>query len=234
MRVCRRRLPKLPTSRPSIADRLVLRLCKHRYIDGLWIGTLSGAEAEPILRRVEEALALIKRYDPLQYVRVIRNLDRVWVNLSPDAPACFERSLQACVIDERFVLAATSTPEIIAKTIVHEATHARLERWGINYDEKERTRIEAVCLRRELAFAAKLPQGKPLQDEVTRAMEWCASNPDYFSNVSFHQRDTQGRVEALHYLGTPDWLIRAILKLMGIISTMRQFVRRITRSARQA
>ena len=180
-----RPLPKLPTSRPSITDRLVLRLCKARSIDGLWVGTVRGADAELILRRVEEALRLIKLYDPLQYARVIHSLDRVLVEVLPDASACFQRSLQACVLDERFVLAATSTPELLATTIVHEATHARLDRWGINYDEKERARIEAVCLRRELAFTAKLPQGKPLQDEITRTIEWCASNPDVFSNVNF-------------------------------------------------
>jgi hypothetical protein len=213
---------------------MVLRLCRSRSIDGLWLGTLRGSEAEPILGRVEEALSLIKRYDPLQYARVIHNLNRVWVTVLPDASACFQRALQACVLDERYVLAVDSTPELIAKTIVHEATHARLDRRGIKYDEKERTRIEAVCLRRELAFTAKLPQGRPLQDEVARTMEWCASNVDYFSNANFQQRDTQGRVEALHYLGAPVWLIRAIMKFIGIVSTTRQLVRRIVRPTRQA
>jgi hypothetical protein len=199
-------LPKKPPPRPSVVDRVMLLLCASRNIDGLWIGTLRGAEAAPILRRVEEALALIKRYDPLQYARVVRDLERVWVNLRPDARACFERSLQACVLDERYVAAAETTPETIAKTIVHEATHARIERYGIGYKEGERIRIEAVCLRRELAFAARLPEGASLQDEVARTMEWCAENPDYFSNASFQQRDTEGRIEALHYLGTPEWV----------------------------
>lgn len=230
----RKRLPKTPTSRVSIADRLVLRMCKSRSIDRLWVGVLSGAEADPALRRIEEALSLIKRYDPLQYARVIHNLERVWVNLVMSGRACFQRTLWACVLDERYVFAAATTPEMIAKSIIHEATHARIERWGINYDEKERTRIEAVCLRREQAFTAKLPQGEPLQDEVARTMEWCARNPNYFSNVSFHQRDIRGRAEALRYLGTPDWLIQAVMKSRGAISKMRQFVSRIAWPMRQA
>jgi hypothetical protein len=186
------------------------------------------------LRRVEEALSVIKRYDPLQYGRVIHNLDRVWVDLVMISTACFHPSLNACVLDERYVLAATTTSEVLAKTIVHEATHARLDHWGIKYDEKDRARIEAVCMRRELAFAAKLPQGIPLQDEVERKIEWFASHPEYFSNESFHQNDTEGRIETLRYLGVPERLIRGVMKINACISVVRQIVHRGGRPARQA
>jgi hypothetical protein len=48
------------------------------------------------------------------------------------------------------VLAETSSAELIVAAIVHEATHARLSRRGIGDDEN--ACVEAVCLRRELAF----------------------------------------------------------------------------------
>lgn len=127
------------------------------------------------------------------------------------------------------MLAATTTPELLAKTIIHEATHARLDHCGINYDEKKRVRIEAVCMRRELAFTVKLPQGAPLQEEVAQTMEWCAANPEYFSNASFHQRDNKGRIEALRYLGVPEWLIQGGVKVTAAISAMRLFVHRLAR-----
>jgi hypothetical protein len=186
------------------------------------------------LLRVMEALSLIERYDPLQYARVTHDLKRVWVNLLADARACFRRSLEACVLDERYVLAKTTTPEMIAKTIVHEATHARLERWGIEYEEKLRPRIEAICIRRELAFIAKLPNGQPLQEEAARKLEWCVRNPDHFSPVSFRQRRDRGAVEALRYLGIPSWLIGTIVKALIAISFVRRLVRRIARPAQQA
>jgi hypothetical protein len=187
-----------PQSRARLADKLALYSSKSRSIDGLWVGAMTKSESDPSLRRAEEALDVIKRHDPLNYMRVIRNLDRVWVTVEPASRACFRRSLNACVLDERYVLATTTTPEMLAKTIIHEATHARLDHCGINYDdEKQRIRIEAVCMRREVAFAAKLPQGTPLQEEVERTMEWCTANPEYFSNASFHQRDNEGRIEAL-------------------------------------
>jgi len=212
----------------------MLLMCVSRKFDGLWVGTIKDEKAGPILRRVEEALSLIKRYDPLQFARVLHSLDRIWVNILPDAPACFQRSLQACVFDERFVLAATTTPETIAKTIVHEATHARLEHWGIRYDEKDRTRIEAICLRRELAFVANLPASEPLREELDRTLQWCADNPNYFSNLDFYNRDVEGRVAALRYLGTPDWLIRLVSKANAAISTVRRRALRLLRPAKEA
>jgi len=137
------------------------------------------------------------------------------VQLIPNAAAHYERSLNACVIDERYVLEETMTLEKIASTIVHEATHARLEGWGIQYDdEKRRARIEAICLRRELNFLAKLPDSEPLQEEVARTLEWLVSNQDYLSDASFRDRKDQGEVETLRYLNAPNWLMRFAMWLI--------------------
>jgi hypothetical protein len=181
----------------------------------------------PGLRRVEDALQLIKRHDSLHYSRVIHNLKRILVHILPDARACYDRSLKACVLDRRFILLETTTLERIASAIVHEATHAKLEGWGITYDnEKERSRIEAVCLRRELNFIARLPHSEPLREEIARTLEWCVSDHDYFSDARFQQRRDQGQVEALRYLGTPDWLIGFVLKGGAVISKARRLVHR--------
>src|SRR5262245_38978322 len=99
-----------------------------RAFDGLWVGTRE-AEPHPALCRVEEALRLIRSHDALHYSRVLRNLERVWVHLHPSALAHYHSSLKACVFDERFVLAETTTIQKIASTIIHEATHARLDGW---------------------------------------------------------------------------------------------------------
>jgi hypothetical protein len=187
-------------------------------VDGLWVGSV---ESKP-LRRVEDALQLIKRHDALHYSRAIHNLERIWVNLVQGAPACYDPSLNACILDERFVLLETTTLERIACAIVHEATHARLEKWSIVYDnEKVRPRIEAICLRRELNFIARLPDSEPLREEIVRTVEWCAGEGDYFSNASFQQRTLEGQAETLRYLGIPDWLIRLVLKVGAVISWVR-------------
>ena len=167
-------------------------------------------EDEPYqsLRLVEDALQLIKRYDPLNYLLVTRNLDRIWVRLIPSAEAHYERTLNACVLDKRYLHKEGMTLERIASTIVHEATHARLEKWGIIYEEESRYRIEAICLRRELSFLAKLPDSDSLQEEITHTLEWCATDRDYLSNTGFRDRDEEGQVELLRYLKAPDWIVR--------------------------
>ena len=212
--------------KPSAADRLAIWLSTSRNVDGLWVGTMES-QPQAGLRRVGDALELIKRYNSLHYSRVIHNLDRVRVNILPDAGACYQRSLNACVFDERFVRAETTTLEQIATSIIHEATHARLERWGVSYEEKLRPRIETICLRRELAFGASLPDSAQLQEDLARTVEWCAANPDYFSGARFRERDTQGRITALRYLGTPDWIVRALQKSLPVIFAVRRLVRRL-------
>ncbi len=72
------------TEKPSALDRLAIWLSTSRNIDGLWVGTF---ESKPQLglRRVGDALELIKRHNSLHYSRVIHNLDRVWVHVLPRA-----------------------------------------------------------------------------------------------------------------------------------------------------
>lgn len=193
--------------KPPLADRLALWMSRSRVIDGLWVGTMES-EAQVGLRRVRDALLLIKRHDGLNYSRVIRNLNRIWVNLIPSSLAHYDRSLNACVLDERFVRNDATTTENIASTIIHEATHARLEKWGITYDEARRPRIEAICNRRELNFATRLPDGKLLREEIVGRLEWSAGDHDLYSDKSFRQRRQEGEIETLRYLNVPNWLVR--------------------------
>ncbi|TWA99506.1 hypothetical protein [Bradyrhizobium stylosanthis] len=199
--------------RPSRIDRLGLWLSRSSTIDGLWIGT-TESKPYPALRRVEEALQLIRRHDALNYSRIVHNLDRIWVHLLPDARAHYDLSLNACALDERYVLDERMTLERIASTIVHEATHARLEGWGIIYEEKSRYRIEAVCLRRELNFLKKLPDTGLMQEEIARTLEWCESDQAYFSDASFWSREVQGQIDTLRYLKAPDWFVQFAMWLI--------------------
>jgi hypothetical protein len=214
--------------KPPLVDRLRLWLSTSRMVDGLWIDVWED-DPQTCMWRIEEALRLIKHHDSLHYSRVINNLERVWVHLLPDAFAHYDRSLNACVIDERFLLLESATPERIASIIVHEATHARLERWGVVYDEKKRPRIEAICLRRELNFLARLPNSEPLQEEIKSTLEWCAGDHDYYSDENFQHREEQGQFELLRYLGAPNWLISF---LMRIVRRRRERWLRVTTSGK--
>jgi hypothetical protein len=215
--------------RPNLADRLALRFSTGRYVDGLWIGTWED-DPEPILRRIEEALSIIKRYDRVRYDRLLRDLQRIWVLVLPTGLANFTYNIYACEIDTRYFLAETTTPELIAAVIVHEATHARLWRRGIGYEEARRPRIEEICLRREIAFAAKLPNGEDVRDRAERTLTLCASG-EYWTNAAFYERNIEGSFEALRYLGTPNWMLRLLRASLSARDRLRRSLARLKRAA---
>lgn len=87
---------------PSLTTRLLLRTSTSTRVDGLWIGSFEG-DAEPRLRRVKEALDLIKTYDPVRYAHLIRDLERVWVTVIVGGIAHFDPSIWTCVLDPRLI-----------------------------------------------------------------------------------------------------------------------------------
>ncbi len=191
--------------RRSLMDRILLWMSSGKDIDGLWVG--AEMEAERVLPRVEAALGLIKTYDRQSYDRIFADLDRIWVRLLATCVAQFSPAWRACFLDERFVLADTTETAHIAAAIVHEATHARLWRHGFGYDEEVRERVEAVCVRREMAFASKLPEGAPIRALASEAL---ALSPSYWTNVAAQERHHEGSLQALRYLGD-NWVARALL-----------------------
>ena len=199
--------PKRRTKAP-LSDRVMLWLSCGKRIDGLWVGTYFQTNAAAVMRRIEEALRLIKVHDPRRYDRLRKDLTRIWVRLVPGAVARYVPPIETCELDERFVLAETSSPDLIAAAIVHEATHARLWRRGIGYDEMLRARVEAACFRRELAFAARLPNGERVREEARDAL---GMSPATWTDDAERDRDVDGSAEVLHHLGAPNWLVRALL-----------------------
>jgi hypothetical protein len=116
-------------------------LSVSKRVDGLLVGTWeSGAKAQAVFRRVEGALHLIKTHDRLRYERLLRDLERLRVWVLPGGSGSYNKALRSCELDTRYVLAETSSLEMIASTIVHEATHARLMHCGIGYETELRAR----------------------------------------------------------------------------------------------
>src|ERR1044072_1683748 len=188
-----RRNARPEPTRLRCGDMWRLRGCASRGIDGLWIGGFSrySDDAEPGLRRVEQALDLIKSYDPVRYRRLLQDVKRVWVGMTFSGYAEYEHSLLACKLDERVVLDDTISNEQIAAAIVHEGTHGRLAHCGIGYEEPIRHRVEAVCLRQEIAFAKRLPEGGASQEAALYCLSFC-SDAGHWTNAAM----TEGRVAA--------------------------------------
>jgi hypothetical protein len=200
----------LKTKRPSLWTRHFLWLSVSRRIDGLWVGCYDKENAEATLRRVEDALNLIKTYDPERYRRLLLDVERIWVAVTVGGIAHFLPTIWACVLDPRLVLSETKTSEDIASVIVHEATHARLWRRGFRYSEDARSRVEAVCFRRERAFATKLPNGEQIRDGADRSLTAYAGQ-EHWTDEARRQRHEEGVIKAFDYLGVPKWLMLPLL-----------------------
>jgi hypothetical protein len=133
------------------------------------------------------------------------------------------------MLDERHL--ANCPVARLASIIVHEATHARLGRCGIGYPEKLRFRIEMVCWRRELAFVSKLPNSAELEEQIVHTLHWYGSKPEWFANESFHKRNLAGTLEALRYLGAPEWVTKLIVKMRPVISWLGSFLDALGRTS---
>jgi hypothetical protein len=186
-----------------------------RNIDGVRVGSFTDPP-EPTLRRVAEALLLMKQQSPLHYSRILRHLDRIWVDVLADANASYWRKLNACKLDERFVLREDTTIEQIASAIVHEATHARLDRWGVAYDEAKRHRIETICMRRELDFVSELPASDALQDQLRLMLDYYRNNAEFFTDGNMRARYEDGALETLRHLGVPNWLVALFARVVKL------------------
>jgi hypothetical protein len=193
-----------PYMRRPFTDRVLFWMSSGKKIDGLWIGT--ETQTERVLPRLEEALGLIKTYDRQRYNRILADLDRIWVRLLTTSVAQFSPPWRACFLDERFVLTDTTDTAHIAMAIVHEATHARLWRYGFGYEEEVRPRVEVVCVRREMAFANKLPDSERVRAWATDALPLLTS---VYTDAAFNKRHYEGSLQALRDLGF-NWLARAL------------------------
>ena len=182
-------------------DWLELKVSNKLTFDGLLI--VHDKEADQIV----EALRLIRRFDPVRYNRLRRDVSRIWVRVIPVGMANFERSTWTCNVDPRAM--KNQLAEAIAGWIVHEAAHARLFRAGIGYREDLRDRVERICIGRELAFAAKLPDGRQPRERAEAALNAC---PD-FSNAAMSERGYTGVHDALLHLGAPAWIATSVISL---------------------
>ena len=204
--------------RLSFGDRFELKFSTDRHFDGLWVGTIES-DADSILERLEQALAMIRRHDPRRYQRLRRDVSRIWIRLLPGDRASFNLAAEACQLDSRYVRDTTVAAEELATSIVHEATHARIDR-RVAYREDLRHRIETACRRQELAFSRRLPDGGVVQKDM---QAWLAAPPpkEIWSDSACAQRFIDGSLEALRHLGVPQCLLVVIRGVRSLTVALR-------------
>ena len=129
-----------------------------------------------VLERLDEALGLIERYQPIRFRHLQRDLEFIAVIRYPCRGA-FDPSQGACITELTFLARRDITAAPVASSILHEGVHARVhrmrERLGFNGPDRDRAREERLCRRAELTFGRALPPdlGAPVIERALATLE---------------------------------------------------------------
>lgn len=132
-------------------------------INGISISYCLSGDSSPRSMKIGEALSIIENYDGRRWLRVRAHIKRVLV--ADSSVASFQAILGACVIPATMV--DDQDPAALAAVVVHEATHALLNRHGVTSDSRDAVRrIELVCHREELRFVQRLPDVDQIETDL--------------------------------------------------------------------
>lgn len=157
----------------AVLLRMVLLMPESREQDGIMIhADPNDGSFERVYERIAEARRLLERIDPARSRRVRELLGHILVR--PNAWSAFFAGTDTCLLDRD--LLESRSDAYIASVLVHEATHARLDRRGIAYTPRSRGRIEATCIREQNAFLDRLPRDEyPSADRLIEYLEGYAA-----------------------------------------------------------
>ncbi len=129
-----------------------------------------------VLARLDEALALIERYQPWRLAHLRRDLAEFRVERFPCRGAYFPAE-RACMTELTFLARRDITAAPVASSIIHEGMHARVSRMrevlgGVS-QEDNRSREERLCRKAELQFGSALPPelGAPVVERALACLE---------------------------------------------------------------
>lgn len=111
-----------------------------------------AAVRSDVLKRLRSALSLIEEIDPRRFNRMRADLSHIVVK--PTIGAFYWIISNTCALETPEILGRSTA--ILALTIVHEATHARLTHAGIYPSSVPSKRLERRCVREELSFTHRL------------------------------------------------------------------------------
>lgn len=148
-------------------DRLLLRLARATGTPLAEVHEVRGFRVEvtntrddiataDVLARLDDAIAMLEQYQPIRVVHMRRDVVKFLV----ERYACrgaYWRGERAILTELTFLARRDIGVEVVASSIVHEATHARVHRGAPNYTVPEPAREERICRRVELAFGQSLP-----------------------------------------------------------------------------
>lgn len=123
--------------------------------------TFTAQHSADFVAQTTQALQLIERVDPRHFYYVRSEL-RCIVNEPLLYGGMYRKKTHSCSIDFLRYRCDPNLPEYewhlatYASTLVHEATHGRIHRFGIPYNNKTWMRVERLCRLEQKRFASRL------------------------------------------------------------------------------
>ncbi len=157
--------------------------------DGIPVAVADKDKAQLLRGRVCTALTLIHDLDPRRYRNVRRRLAGILV-AQPGTGAKYSTGTRVCLLRRQQVEERSAAWN--ACSIIHETTHARLASINTLLPTK---RIEACCIREQIAFAERLPRDQyPNTDAYIRYFRsWIGVWPLYLRFGPRYRRLLQER-----------------------------------------
>ena len=181
------------------ARRVELLGAERRRLCGMPVYALTDdASFHPLyFAKVGRALQRLEAVDPRRFRRLYQDIRRIVV--SEFEGNHYDSEFRSIMLKWSRIVGKTA--EENALTLVHEATHARIERWGVSYDKELRARIEAACVTQEVASARRFPEGRTLAEKRLEALEtpWWTD-----------EKLLESHVRELRERGFPEWLVRTV------------------------
>jgi hypothetical protein len=180
---------------------------KHNRNDFKVAMLLPDKKGPAVFSKVDQALNLISEFDSRRYLQIRRDVKKIWVSVAQPAVGKWLNELQTCVLDRNYFCQDKISASRMALTIVHEATHARLCKLKIKYTEDIRERVERICIKSEIAFAKRLPDGQKL---VEMAESKLKRSKSFYTDAQHQQRN----LDALAELRKKNWLARILYPIV--------------------
>jgi hypothetical protein len=187
-----------------LVNRFMFAISRKHHRDDIEIAMLFADKNCPIVfQKIDQALNLISEFDPRRYLQIKRDVKKIWVSAVPGYYAQWMVDLQMCVLDRDYLCRADVLAPEVAGTIVHESTHARLDKLKIKNTEDVRDRIERICIKSEISFAKRLPDGHKFVEIAESRLQIPKS---YWTDTQFQERD----LDALAELRKKTWIARIL------------------------
>jgi hypothetical protein len=188
--------PQTPALAPVIEQQRVLGVSVEL------VNSRADISSAAVLERLEEALAMIGRYQPWRLRHLQQDVDAIRI----ERYACrgaFIPSERTIITELTFLARRDISAAPVASSILHEGVHARVhavrERFamlsGLWGPDRNAAREERLCRRAELAFGLALPAelGAPVMERALASLEL----DDVGVAPSVDWREAQRRIDAV-------------------------------------